>query len=207
MNALTIKSAFKSIADIMTQNREYLIYLDQQNGDGDLGISMQDGFQAINNEISISDEKDIGVLLHKAAMTMNDAAPSTLGTIISFGILGMAKNLKGKYEFSLHDLCCAFESGALLIMQRSGAKLGEKTIIDSLVPAIEALKENVDRGEKEALNAALNAATIGSEETRKMTPVHGRAVYYRDKSLNTLDGGSVVAKLIFEGIFNCSDRK
>ncbi|MDD2573777.1 MAG: DAK2 domain-containing protein, partial [Firmicutes bacterium] len=88
------------------------------------------------------------------------------------------------------------------IMTKTGSKPGEKTIIDALFPAVEAMQKNTDNP-KTALQAAYKAAAEGSESTRNMLPVHGRAAYYGEKGLGILDGGSVVGKLIFEALYNC----
>jgi dihydroxyacetone kinase len=95
-------------------------------------------------------------------------------------------------------------------MEKAGSKPGEKTILDSLCPALEALQAHIADGDmKKAFAEAAAAAAKGSEDTRQMLPKHGRAAYYGDKSLGVLDGGSVVGKLIFETISdycNTQDR-
>ena len=83
-------------------------------------------------------------------------------------------------------------------MEKAGSKPGEKTILDAIVPAAEALRDNADRGERAALEAAARAAAEGSEATANMPAVHGRAAYYGEKSIGLVDGGSVVGRLIFE---------
>jgi len=86
-------------------------------------------------------------------------------------------------------------------MEKAGSKPGEKTVLDSLCPALDVLKATPSDGDvKSVLAAAATAASEGSEATRQMKPVHGRAVYYGDKSIGVLDGGSVVGRLIFEAI-------
>jgi dihydroxyacetone kinase len=136
----------------------------------------------------------------KCSTTFNEAAPSSLGTIISFGLMGMARSLKGKEEASALDLASALEAGLANIMEKAKSKPGEKTILDSLAPAIEALKAHADEAPLARYEAAAKAAADGSEATRNMRSVHGRAAYYGDKSIGVLDGGSVVGKLIFQGL-------
>jgi len=115
--------------------------------------------------------------------------------------MGMAKALKGKTEASLEDVAGAMDAGLATIMEKAKSKPGEKTILDALHPAVEALKENAASGDaKAAFALAAAAAADGSENTKSMRSVHGRAAYYGDKSIGLLDGGSVVGKLIFEGI-------
>lgn len=201
MNAESLKKAMGTISALMTQNKDYLVELDAQNGDGDLGISMSGGYAAVVDYLNTTDETDLGKLMMKASGVFNEAAPSSLGTITAFGMMGMAKALKGNTKVDLPALAAAMDAGLAMIMDKAKSKPGEKTILDALHPAIEALKANAATGDvKAAFAAAAKAAAEGSENTKTMRSVHGRAAYYGDKSIGMLDGGSVVGKLIFKGI-------
>lgn len=200
MDITCLRDYIGAISEVMALNRDYLVELDARSGDGDLGISMDAGFSAVSRYLGTTDEKDLGKALAKCSSAFNEAAPSTMGTIISFGLLGMAKSLKGKTEVGYEDVVAAMEAGLMLIMQKANSKPGERTILDSLFPAVEALKA-ADRGDKgAALLAAFKAAESGMEGTRWMKPVHGRSAYYGEKNLGQVDAGSVVGKLIFEGL-------
>lgn len=200
MNLESLKRAVSSICAVMEENRDYLIELDQQNGDGDLGISMCAGFRGVEKYLNETEETDLGKLMMKCGATFNDCAPSSLGTILSFGFMGMAKPLKGKSEASFAEFADAFAAGLERIMQRAESKPGEKTVLDALCPAAEAMKAGAAGDSGAALQAAAKAAFEGSENTRNMIAVHGRAARYGEKSLGMLDGGSVAGRLIIEGI-------
>lgn len=200
MDASILRNAAAAVRDIMAANKDYLTTLDQQNGDGDLGITMVQGYTALAQMLELECEQDLGKLLMKCATRFNEAAPSTLGTITSFILMGMAKALKGKTEASFADMVSAYESGLALMMEKAHSKPGEKTILDSLEPAARALRANLDKGAAKALAEAAKAAAEGSEATRSMRSVHGRAAYYGEKSLGLLDGGSVAGRLIFEAL-------
>ena len=202
MNVQNLKDAFGHISAIMTENKDYLVELDSRNGDGDLGISMSSGYQAVRNYLETTEETDLGKLLMQCSSVFNESAPSSLGTITAFGMMGMAKALRKKTECTLVELAEAMEAGIQMIMDKAKSKPGEKTILDSLYPAVEALKAHADEDAKTAFAAAAKAAAEGSESTKQMRSVHGRAAYYGDKSIGMLDGGSVVGKLLFEGILN-----
>lgn len=205
MNAHSLKKALRSISALMLENKDYLVELDAQNGDGDLGISMSGGYSAVAEFLNGCDETDLGKLMMKCSGIFNEAAPSSLGTITSFGMMGMAKSLKGREEASLAEVADAMEAGIRMIMDKANSKPGEKTILDALFPGVAALKEQKDGDAKAAFTAAAAAAAKGSESTREMRSVHGRAAYYGEKSIGLLDGGSVVGKIIFEGIRNSLD--
>lgn len=198
MNNVDLKNIIKCIALNMEENKDYLIKLDQQNGDGDLGISMTSGFKSISNIAQESNETNLGGILMQLAINFNETAPSSLGTIISFGFMGMAKSLKEKTDITILELADALESGVNNIMKKAKSKVGEKTILDSLVPAIEVLKANYNK--ENAFELAYEAAKAGSQNTKKMKSVHGRAAYFAEKSIGILDGGSVVGELIFKGL-------
>lgn len=201
LNKATLLKGIDAILTQMTENREYLIELDQQNGDGDLGISMCDGFSHVRECLAAATETDLGKLMQKSANAFNEAAPSSLGTILTLGFLGMAKALKGKEEATFADFAQAFSKGLDCIMERAGSRPGQKTILDSLCPAAEAFLTHAQDPQL-ALQTAAEAAAAGSEATRNMVAVHGRAARYGEKTIGMLDGGSVAGMLMIKGIAN-----
>ena len=195
-----IKKGISSIAKEMTDNRDYLVELDQRNGDGDLGISMSEGFNALVEVLNKTEETDLGKVFRDLSNTFNESAPSSLGTILSFGLMGIAKELKGKTEVSRQEFSVALEKGLDNILDKTGSKVGEKTIIDSLSPGIESLLSSGSEEDKTAFQNAYEASKVGAEKTKEMMAVHGRAAYYGEKSLGLVDGGAVVGTLIFKGM-------
>lgn len=204
MNAEHVLIAFQSITYIMNENKEYLSALDAQNGDGDLGISMCNGFSAVTGYLSEVEERDLGRLFLKCSTVFNEAAPSSLGAILSFFMMGMARELKGKYETDVLTLSRAMKAGVEAITEKSKAKQGEKTILDALCPGIIALEKNAT--EDDAFKKASQAAAQGAQSTKEIPAVHGRAAYYTNKSVGLLDGGAVVGKLIFDGVLQSLSR-
>lgn len=200
LDAPRLVKALEAVSALIAENRDFLVELDSRAGDGDLGISMDNGYKAVAKALQGTAEKDLGKLLMQCGRVFNEASPSSLGTITSFGFMGMARALKGKENADLKELSAAMENGLVLIMDKAGSKQGEKTILDSLSPAITALKANADKPAQEAFAAAASAAADGAESTRQMRAVHGRAAYYEDGGVGYLDGGAVVGKLIFEAI-------
>lgn len=207
MNRNSVKGIIEAISREMSENRDYLVELDQVNGDGDLGISMDDGYKAVAEYLKTAEEKDLGKLIMACGKVFNASAPSSLGTITSFGFMGIAKALKGKEEAGFEEASKAMLSGVENIMEKAESKPGEKTIIDSLYPGAQALVKYASDPEK-AVTEAVKAAEEGSEATRQMMAVHGRAAYSAERSIGILDGGSVVGKLIFKGIAGyCGEKQ
>lgn len=199
MNQESVKGIMEAISNEMSANRDYLVELDQVNGDGDLGISMDDGYRAVVEFLKTAEEKDLGKLFLLCGKVFNASAPSSLGTITSFGFMGLAKALKGKEETSFEEAAGAMLAAVENIMEKAESKVGEKTILDSLYLGAEALVTYASDPER-AVREGEKAAGQGSEATRQMRAVHGRAAYSADRSIGILDGGSVVGKLIFKGI-------
>ncbi|OHE59787.1 MAG: Dak phosphatase, partial [Treponema sp. GWA1_62_8] len=197
MDIHRLKDAIGRISATMAENRDYLIELDQRNGDGDLGISMSEGYKAIAAWLGETTETDLGKALMKCSGIFNESAPSTLGTITSFFLLAMAKALKGKTSATLAEVAAAMEAGLAVVMEKAKSKPGEKTILDSVHPAVMALSEHVAEGTVDAFRHAAEAAAMGCENTKAMRSVHGRAAYYGEKSIGIVDGGAVVGMLIF----------
>lgn len=204
LNASEIKNIFREILKLMEENRDYLVELDAKAGDGDLGISMCHGFSAICKGIEGIGDIQLKKLLMKISMILNEASPSTLGTILAVGIMGGAKSLKGKTEISIQEAADFFDAGIKAIMKRAGSKRGEKTILDSLGPGSDSLRESAKVGEDLTIAAkkAYEAAHQGMLDTKNMKAVHGRAAYYAETSIGKQDGGATVGMLIFKGIYN-----
>jgi dihydroxyacetone kinase-like protein len=199
MDRKSIKGVIEAISAEMSAKRDYLVELDQVNGDGDLGISMDDGYRAVAEYLKTAGEKDLGRLMMACGKVFNASAPSSLGTITSFGFMGMAKALKGKEEVSFEAAAGAMLAGVENIMEKAESKMGEKTILDSLYPGVLAMVKHASDPQK-AVMEAVKAAAEGSEATKQMRAVHGRAAYSAERSIGVLDGGSVVGKFIFKGI-------
>lgn len=196
------------IAKTMDDEKGYLIELDQQNGDGDLGISMSAGFNAAVNAFKDDSGKDIGLGILKAAMAFNEKAPSSLGTILSFGLMAMGKAFKGKQDLTREELVSGFSKFNEEIMEKGGAKPGEKTIIDTFVPVEKFIRENLGKiPDRELIKESEKIAKEGSDSTRNMKSVHGRAAYYAEKSIGILDGGSYAGYLVFKALNNYLKNK
>ena len=124
MNKESVLMAVKEIVKLMEENKDLLTETDAKFGDGDLGVSMLSGFTAMRNCLNSLDETDLGKMFMRCAAKMNETAPSSLGTILSFGMIGMADFLKGKVEVDTSELALAMEKGVLKIMEKAKSKPG-----------------------------------------------------------------------------------
>lgn len=201
-NKSFLKRVLGEIAKVMEQEKQYLIELDGAMGDGDLGLTMTSGFKGIYEEVDNIDSHDIGTLLMKLGMKMNSIVPSTMGTLISTCFLKSGKEVKGKTKIELSDIAKMGRASVNGVMERGKAKIGEKTMLDALNPAVEALEKALDQklDLKQAIEKSYEAAKAGAENTKIIKSVHGRAAYYGEKSLGRYDSGAVAVMFIFKGI-------
>jgi dihydroxyacetone kinase-like protein len=198
-----IEGIFLEIRKVITRNKDMLISLDSAVGDGDLGLTMEKGFSKIcDNMISIELAAGIGIFLKKSGFAMAGAAPSTMGTLVATGIMKAGDAVREKEFIELADFPGMLREAIEGIEQRGKAKRGEKTLLDSLYPALEALDTAVKegRGFSEACLAAYDGAKKGVESTKSMKAVHGKAAVYGEKSLGKQDPGATAGMLIFDGI-------
>ncbi|MCD6322741.1 MAG: dihydroxyacetone kinase subunit L [Clostridiales bacterium] len=182
----------------MDENKDYLVELDSKAGDGDLGISMSSGFKAVL-ESDAMEKQTLKKFFMASGMVINEASPSSLGTIIFMGMIAGAKNVGDAETLDAVGIGNFFMAAAQSIMDKTGSKPGEKTILDSVVPAAEVLM-NSDNDLLSSMEMAYDAATEGMLSTKKMQAVHGRAAYYQEKSIGFQDGGATVGMLIFKAI-------
>lgn len=200
MDCNYLKGLLACIADIMQENRENLIQLDSIVGDGDLGLTMSDGFKAASESIQNTNETDIGKLLYMAGKAMSVAVPSTMGTLMASGLMQAGKVLKGKTELSLIELCSLFKAYEDGVMHRGKAKVGEKTFLDGIDPAILSLEKSIEANEdiQAAAQKAYDASKAGYENTSTMIAIHGRAATRGEASRSLKDPGAYVAMLMME---------
>lgn len=201
MTAIDFKRLMRIWADLMAENRTYLIDLDSVVGDGDLGLTMGDGFQAAAAAVQASDETDLGKLVYLAGKTMSTAVPSTMGTLMASGFMNAGKVLKGQAELDDAGAVTFFQAYLEGVQNRGKAALGEKTVLDGFAPAVESLKADLAAGIS-AAPAAQHAAQAAHQaflNTKGMLAKHGRAATRGEASRELLDPGAAVADLMMKG--------
>lgn len=203
LSLVEFKGIMEAIANKMRENKDFLIALDSAMGDGDLGLTMTTGFGAAADSLQRFEGTDVGMALMQAGLAMNNAASSTMGTLVSSAIIRAAKVAKGKQLIDEATYLEMAEAAITGIIDRGKAKVGDKTILDALVPAVEALKIAVKVDGKSltvAYGDACAAARKGYEATKELVSQHGRAHYYGEKSRGKYDPGAAVAVIVTEAI-------
>jgi dihydroxyacetone kinase-like protein len=196
-----IKSIILQIKIIIDHQQDFLMELDSVMGDGDLGFTMTKAFSAAYEEADKSEEKIPGKLLMRLGMVIAKTSPSTMGTLVATGFMKGGKAIEQNEQIGPEELTIFFENFVKSIMDRGKTVPGNKTIVDTLFPASQALRLSVTEPLLIGITSARNAALKGLEDSTKMKAQHGRAAYYQENSIGRQDGGATVGTYIVEGFY------
>ncbi|WP_026526845.1 dihydroxyacetone kinase subunit DhaL [Butyrivibrio sp. VCD2006] len=199
--ATRVYECLKSIGEKIIENKDFLTDLDREIGDADHGVNMARGFQGVIEKVA-QDDPDIGAVLKKTGMTLLSTVGGASGPLYGTAYMEAGKVLAGKNEISTDDFLAAFDAAIAGIQKRGKAEKGEKTMLDSLIPAREAFAEAAQGGAdlKSSLDAACKAAEEGIEFTKTIAATKGRASYLGDRSIGHQDPGATSATITLETI-------
>jgi len=182
----------KTFASTVAENREYLTKLDSAIGDADHGINMHRGMQAALAKIEGHPKGDVGALLKAVGMTLVSTVGGAGGPLYGTLFLQMGNATAGKSELSAADWQAALEAGLAGVQMRGKAEPGDKTMVDALVPANDALSAAIADGASfgEALRRSAEAAEEGVKATVPLVARKGRASYLGERSAGHQDPGA-----------------
>jgi phosphoenolpyruvate---glycerone phosphotransferase subunit DhaL len=199
-SAEEFKIFLKNVVTMIEEKKEYLCELDRKLGDGDHGVTMSIGWQAINEKLNneLKDEQDCGKIAILTGRTFLSAVGSSVGPLYATGFMRGAKAFQGKSEVTdveLKDFWVAFIEG---IKERGKAEVGDKTMVDTLQPALETLKMQYDQSGDFLISftEAVTAAEKGMESTKDLLSKRGRSSRLGERSLGTKDPGATSSYLI-----------
>ena len=190
------------LARAFEENRERLNELDARIGDGDHGMSMARGFSALAADFQARPPGSIEAALADGGMRFNEVSGSTIGILMFSAMREAGKAAAGRETVTIADLRAMLEAAVGGIRKRGKAEPGQKTILDALVPALEALRSGIAAGspDVDVLRQTAQAAEAGAETTRAMTPSVGRARWFAERSAGELDPGAVSGALIIRTV-------
>lgn len=190
----------QSVAVVLEQNKAYLTELDAAIGDADHGINMNRGFQKVVSQLPSVADKDIGSILKTVSMTLISSVGGASGPLYGTMFLRASTAVAGKSELTDEDMVALLQAAVDGVVQRGKANLGDKTMLDALSPASDALRQAVVNGAstQEALQQAVAAAEQGMKDTIGLVAKKGRASYLGDRSANHQDPGATSAYLILK---------
>lgn len=200
LTTIDLASILKKVATDLESHSEELRQLDAVIGDGDLGVTVELGSKALREYLASSDEDTIGQLLAKCGMQFNKASPSTFGTLLASAFMGAGKAVLGKEKIDIADTGLMGDGAIDGVKKRGKAEVGDKTMLDCLVPAVEAFKKELADGidPEVALKDAVTAAEEGMKATIPMMSKHGRASWHRENTVGVQDAGATATYYLIE---------
>jgi phosphoenolpyruvate---glycerone phosphotransferase subunit DhaL len=190
----------KTFASTVAENREYLTQLDSAIGDADHGINMHRGMQAALVKVEGHPDGDVGALLKTVGMTLVSTIGGAGGPLYGTLFLQMGTVTAGKGELSAEDWRAALEAGLAGVQMRGKAEPGDKTMVDALIPARDALSVAIADGASfgEALRRSAEAAEEGMKATIPLVARKGRASYLGERSAGHQDPGATSTYLLLK---------
>ena len=185
-------------AAVIEENRQYLTDLDSPIGDADHGINMDRGFKKIVSKLPGVEDKDIGTILKTSGMALVTSVGGAGGPLYGTFLMDAGKAVAGKDELSDGDLVALLDAGLKGVIRIGKTNLEDKTMVDALHPALEALRKAVADGKDtvEALHLMTDAAHKGMKDTIPMLARKGRASYVGERSIGHQDPGATSSYLI-----------
>jgi len=190
----------ENIKEIIDANKEFLTRLDSAIGDADHGINMSRGFTKALEKVRSNQYNDIGAVFKDVAMTLMSTVGGAAGPLYGTFFMRASMKLSGHQEVDLALLAQAFREGLQGVVALGKAQLGDKTMVDALTPAIEALEAAAKQGLplKEGLKRALAMAEKGMNDTIPLVARKGRASYLGERSAGHQDPGATSSYLILK---------
>ena len=193
-----VGSWVRAFASDVQANKDYLTQLDSAIGDADHGINMNRGMTAVLGKLDAAGEQDIGALLKTVGMTLVSTVGGAGGPLYGTLFLQMGTALTGKSELGPEDWSAALDAGIKGVQARGKAEPGDKTMLDALLPGLEAFKAAIGDGAsfEDALARSAAAAEQGVKDTIPLVAKKGRASYLGERSAGHQDPGATSSQLL-----------
>ncbi|HLK68662.1 MAG TPA: dihydroxyacetone kinase subunit DhaL [Bryobacteraceae bacterium] len=185
---------------VYAENRELLTDLDRAIGDADHGTNMDRGFTAVQAELSAHPPADLRSIFQTVATVLIRTVGGAAGPLYGTFFLRVATACAGKSELAAADLVALFQAGNEGVQQRGKALPGDKTMVDALLPAVDAMRNAFERGNSlaEILERGAAAAEAGMLATVPMQARKGRASYLGARSIGHQDPGATSSYLLLK---------
>jgi len=194
-----LKNMLLCAADDVIDNKSYLSELDAVIGDGDHGTTISRAMEILKESLGQGPEDDLKQLLKNIGWALLGVNGGATGPLLGSLFKGLSDGMDSGAEIDAAVLAKMFVSARDSVLKVSGASLGDKTMIDAFVPAVEAVLEDAGGDIVLMLERAGAAAVAGADATIEMTAKKGRAKNMADKSVGHKDAGAASMSLIFKG--------
>ena len=205
MDVNGVMAVLQAMSRRMAAEKDFLSQLDNEIADGDHGINMARGFAAVERKLPELASKDVGTILKTTGMTLVSAVGGSAGPLFGTAFLKPGMAMAGKAEVSIDDFLACLKASVEGVQQRGRAVRGEKTMLDAMIPALEAMTAARASGAdvKAVLSAGVAAAREGVEFTKTIAATKGRASYVGERSIGHQDPGATSFTFLLEAISAC----
>ncbi|MBN1674590.1 MAG: dihydroxyacetone kinase subunit L [Kiritimatiellae bacterium] len=189
-----------AVANIRTHHAR-LSELDAINGDGDHGTTMLRAAARMEGAIAEHKDRNLQALLSEIAWALLGVDGGAAGPLLGLLFSGLSQAADGAPALDAEGLARAFEAGLASVAGQTKARVGDKTMMDALIPAVSALRKGAETGQDclQSLKCAAEAAGAGAEATKALTAKFGRAKNLGDRTLGYPDPGATSLALMFQG--------
>ena len=197
-----MRQALDTMCDTIEAQKEYLSELDGAIGDGDHGVNMAKCFREVKKKLVAGSAEDVGTLFKDAGMVVLNSVGGAMGALYGTFFLKLSQASAGKSEVNLSDLVAMFQTGEQGILDIGKANLGDKTLVDTLSPAVRAIEAAEKEGKTlaEALADFEQAAKHGMESTTDMLAQMGRASRLGERTIGHQDAGATSCYFILRSL-------
>jgi len=194
-------SMLRGAAEKVTTQHAHLSKLDAAIGDGDHGTAMRKAMSLLAKAVAENRSRDLGVLLSEVGWAVLGAGGGSTGPLFGTFFMGMAEAANEKVSLDVQGIAGVFKHALASVRKQTQAEPGDKTMLDALIPAVEAFQSAADEGKETeaALGAAATAAEEGAQATADMQARFGRAKNLGERSKGTADPGATSVALMFRG--------
>lgn len=205
MNGGKLLEVIKAIGEKIEQDKEFLTELDNVIGDGDHGINMARGFRAVEEKLPAMEGKDIGTILKTVGMTLVSTVGGASGPLYGTAFMKTGMVMAEKEELGMDEFLECMDAAIEGVKMRGKAVKGEKTMLDAMIPAQEAMRQAAASGAapEDVLKEGVAAARDGVEYTKTIIATKGRASYVGERSIGHQDPGATSFTDMLEVICAC----
>lgn len=206
MDMLTVgdvTDCMEAVIDTVLENERFFCELDSAAGDGDFGSSLAKGFRGLRSNWPSLNKEDIGAFMMECSAIIMDQCGGASGPLWGTAFRQAGRYSKGKKQMDLQETAGFFQAMVEGVQKVGGAKRGDKTLLDALIPAAESLQKSAQEHEDIllAFKKTVAAADNGAESTKKIAASKGRASYLGDRSVGHYDAGAKAIAVILGDVF------
>ena len=192
MDTHAVLELLSRMSERMEKEKDYLTELDNAIADGDHGINMARGFSALRKKLEGFEEKDIGTVLKTAGMTLVSTVGGSAGPLYGTAFMRAGMVMAEKHTMDMSDFLACLRAAIDGVMMRGRAVQGEKTMLDAMIPALQAMEKAAAEGAgaRATAETGVAAALTGVEYTKTIAATKGRASYIGERSIGHPDPGA-----------------